>query len=623
MEEVKCQRCKQREAVFQCSNCEMFSLFCRYCDSYVHGLPSKKNHIKKPIEVILKVGLEHVPREKEKEIRVKDEDGKGQGVGFVHGHNQNQSFQNQKGLSKGKSQIIKSNTQSVNKYNNINNSINTLSSYQNLNSATSNKSNLAYQNNQTNQSQEYMQSAYSNFKPIKGQYDSTKILNTDNQNRILDSYNNISKSKIFTNLNTKQSVSGGGRSQAQSNKNSMLFDSKQNDQEERDKEKNLIMEYYLKNNDNNQNSIEYNEYDQDQINNYNKFNDRNDHSNNNNNDNNENNEYNEINNNNSDNFKQHSQAIKQDDTENKQKIYFHSSYSKEYVNELRSIFLKEKNELIFKNNSMQNTLDKVKNSFSEQINQMTSQIEDANRKHQFSLKALEENIDSYYKTIILQKDSLIEEQQNKINSLLISNKSLSERFNSSQINLEDLESKLNNLDNYMQNLLTEKDNQINMLKKDLDNQAQLFQLNLDSFKSKTQSHYDKEMNQMIEAFEEQKAGLLNELNTVKQELSLRKEALSEIDSKYKETIDALQNEISCHKQNLMCYRDRRVELENELNNYKELLGISKKEIKLKSSEIKLLESNFEGVQNENDELKSQLTKLDKLVYGKVRQKFKN
>ena len=40
----KCLRCKNKEAVFICVNCESFNFLCTQCDNYVHGLPSKKKH---------------------------------------------------------------------------------------------------------------------------------------------------------------------------------------------------------------------------------------------------------------------------------------------------------------------------------------------------------------------------------------------------------------------------------------------------------------------------------------------------------------------------------------------------------------------------------------------------
>ncbi len=41
---LQCLRCKNNEAIFMCVTCESFKQLCTNCDSYVHGLPSKKKH---------------------------------------------------------------------------------------------------------------------------------------------------------------------------------------------------------------------------------------------------------------------------------------------------------------------------------------------------------------------------------------------------------------------------------------------------------------------------------------------------------------------------------------------------------------------------------------------------
>lgn len=41
---LQCLRCKNNEAIFICVTCESFKQLCTQCDSYVHGLPSKKKH---------------------------------------------------------------------------------------------------------------------------------------------------------------------------------------------------------------------------------------------------------------------------------------------------------------------------------------------------------------------------------------------------------------------------------------------------------------------------------------------------------------------------------------------------------------------------------------------------
>jgi len=302
-----------------------------------------------------------------------------------------------------------------------------------------------------------------------------------------------------------------------------------------------------------------------------------------------------------------------------------SSYSREYVNELRSIFLREKNELLFKNSTMQNTLDKLKNNFAEQIAQMTNQIEETNKKHQFSLKSLEENIDSYYKTVILEKETQIEEQNQKIGSLLESNKSLSERLNAAEIAYDDLSSKKASMEDFLNSQLKHKDEELRNLRRDFSEKENVYSSEIESHGNYVARNYEENMNGLVKGFDEVKAKLNQELNNKEAEIVRLSAIVKEADDKYKKTILDLEEEVTCHKQNIMCYRDRRIELENELKNYKDLLDNVKREIKMKCNEVKVLESNSEALAKDNDDLRIQITKLDKLVYGKVKgtPKYKN
>lgn len=301
-----------------------------------------------------------------------------------------------------------------------------------------------------------------------------------------------------------------------------------------------------------------------------------------------------------------------------------NNYSRDYVNELKSLFLKEKNELLFKNNLIQNTLDKLKNSFSEQIQQMTYQIEESEKKHEFSLKALEDNIESYYRTIILEKDSLIEELNVKISNILESNKCLSEKLNIVEIAYEDKTSKIDKIEFNYREKLDEKCREILTLENQLKEKEIFYNEKIKAEKNYVLDEYEKKLNDLCNSFDLEK----NESNRIIQNLyeenQQLKESLSQIDQDYQSKIDELNEEIQCHKQNLVVYRERRIELENEKNNLKELLDNSKKEIKLITSEMKLLEENNYALIKDNDDLNIQLGKLGKIVYGKSKnQKIKN
>jgi hypothetical protein len=46
-----CSRCKVKPADFYCNLCEPFIYFCSHCDGYIHSLPSKREHIRRLIEL--------------------------------------------------------------------------------------------------------------------------------------------------------------------------------------------------------------------------------------------------------------------------------------------------------------------------------------------------------------------------------------------------------------------------------------------------------------------------------------------------------------------------------------------------------------------------------------------
>jgi hypothetical protein len=91
-------------------------------------------------------------------------------------------------------------------------------------------------------------------------------------------------------------------------------------------------------------------------------------------------------------------------------VYYNSTkvYTREYVNELKNIFEKEKQELIFKNSSLQNNLDRLKNSFGEQVLNLHKHVDDVNLKSNFNMKMLEGENYLKYQFILNEKDTEIE-----------------------------------------------------------------------------------------------------------------------------------------------------------------------------------------------------------------------
>ena len=626
----KCHRCKSRTAVFYCQKCEIYQVFCRFCDTYVHGLPSKKEHPRLPIELVFP-STEGEEMEKQslnqriintemKRNHSQDYKQVGSDKGILNTTpNMNQLKHNSKSTNK-----IKLPTNNNTKNNLAGNRYRQLTNTQNTQANLSNKKNsMNIFTSQTNREKRIKENEIS---LSKNNEMISKTLHTStndgsiikNNGDLLENYNNISKSKIYSNLNSNNYIDKSSVSNKERNKENIgettptLHCQKSGI---RDFYKSHYKTEYnneVGSNNNYDESLNNTIYTE---NNFKKFcteEEENENVNNNNNK--------ETSNHNQTNLTQNNLDINNQNNNTQKSVLMNiqSTYSREYVNELRSIFLREKNELIFKNNTMQNTLDKLKNSFSEQISLMTNEIEENNRKHQFSLKALEENIDSYYKTIILEKENTIDEMNEKIKSLLDSNRNLSSRLNSSEIAYEGLVEKLKAMEEYFQNEVQKRDSEILSLKNQLSVVERNNYSEKEDLQNKIKSDFDEKMNELIlnfQAMQEKSKVLLDEKE--KEIENLNKGIYENTNQKERET-EELKEEINCHKQNLICYRERRLELESEIKNLKEIVENYKKDSKMKNHEVKILESQNEDLIKENDEIKIQLNKLDKLVYGKIR-----
>ena len=89
--------------------------------------------------------------------------------------------------------------------------------------------------------------------------------------------------------------------------------------------------------------------------------------------------------------------IKKEDKKINQIATFNSNllikenYSKEYVNEIKKVFRKEKELLEYKNKTLQFSLDKIKLEFTDQINNITKELEDIQNTNILNISTIKEN----------------------------------------------------------------------------------------------------------------------------------------------------------------------------------------------------------------------------------------
>jgi hypothetical protein len=143
---------------------------------------------------------------------------------------------------------------------------------------------------------------------------------------------------------------------------------------------------------------------------------------------------------------------------------FNKMYTREYVNELKSLHQKEKDELIFKHNALQNNLNRLKTSFSDQILELQKQVDENKHKNNHMVKMNEEETSSRFKGQIVERDNAVKNLKKQIEEFKECNEELLARMNKTiKIQKEDKNDCSNKLNEY-ENLVQEKEIEIKNLK---------------------------------------------------------------------------------------------------------------------------------------------------------------
>ena len=151
------------------------------------------------------------------------------------------------------------------------------------------------------------------------------------------------------------------------------------------------------------------------------------------------------------------------------KIDRDTNYSREYVREIKNIHEKEKEELIFKYNSLLNNLNRLKISFSDQIYQLQKQIEENNQKNSFTLRKNEDENNMRLCNTINDKDNKINFLKKQIEEFKQCNEELLIKLNDNYKLLKEEKQISNNLNNEIDNIIFTKNNEINDLKNNYEN----------------------------------------------------------------------------------------------------------------------------------------------------------
>jgi hypothetical protein len=110
-----------------------------------------------------------------------------------------------------------------------------------------------------------------------------------------------------------------------------------------------------------------------------------------------------------------------------QKPYDHQ-YTRDYVNELIRVYEKEKDELVYKNSSLQASIDRIKASFGLQIQELQREIEEMSKHNDKNLEELERENQRQLREIIHAKDEVITQLTKQLEDYRECNKELIGKF---------------------------------------------------------------------------------------------------------------------------------------------------------------------------------------------------
>jgi N-terminal acetyltransferase B complex non-catalytic subunit len=300
------------------------------------------------------------------------------------------------------------------------------------------------------------------------------------------------------------------------------------------------------------------------------------------------------------------------------KFYYSNQYTKEYLNEIKSVFMKEKNELEFKNKTLQNNLDRLKLSFTEQMNTLSSELKDIQTNNTITINALKNNYEKEIERLHAQHQIEIESLRNDITMLEQNKTEQSELMMKDQEDSSKHISSLNQRISDLEMELQAKDGEIFKLKNSFDVVMCQNEQMLKEQRRNIIEEYETKIEGIVKDVEETKDKLIKLIDNreidIKNIVDSNKMQIQNLN----EEITKLKEEIECHKVNLVKVRDERDYLQSQINSMKQNENAYICDNQMQINEINRLADDNKRLNEENDQLKIQLSKLDKLIYGKIR-----
>ena len=245
------------------------------------------------------------------------------------------------------------------------------------------------------------------------------------------------------------------------------------------------------------------------------------------------------------------------------KLLLADNYSKEYINEIKKIFKKEKDELEYKNKILESSINRLKIEFNERVAYLTKELENSQSNNLLNIKALKDNyedkIDEIKKNNEMEVSSLKEEIINFQNDKNQLNDSFLGEINAKNIVIQNLQKENQNL----KNELNIKNNEIEKLKNSFEELTYQYENKYEDDKKQIINDYEQKIKEIVEKVENSKNSLISMVD--KREMDI-KEILEQKNNEIQSlnmNINRLKDELNCHKTNLIKIRDEKNNLLKE------------------------------------------------------------
>ena len=304
---------------------------------------------------------------------------------------------------------------------------------------------------------------------------------------------------------------------------------------------------------------------------------------------------------------------------------YKTTYTKDYVTELKNIHQKEKNELLFKISSLENTLERLKGSFGEHINKMHNSVEDTNKETNTKIKHIEEENALKMKKLEDEKNLEIDTYKEEVEKFKNVNKEIMDNFRKNEDDFQEYKEKASNQINELYNELQTKNEEIETIKKDTTDRL-----------NQITNEYENKINSLISSHEEEVTeqniknkinmdSLTNEIEQKSREIYLLNQKIEDTEKKYHQLLDELNKENEALRHELQYTQEQNttlfekykftensmINLQNENEVAMKSLNRQREELNRKGEEIVFLENSLKSLQNTNDVLQEKNNKLQR------------